>query len=167
MSKKKFIHLQRFPGYQINKRGVVIGKYGKVLRQHPMKESKPGNLPYFTVTLYKDGKRHHLYVHRLVLEAFVGACPDGKEARHLNGDCQDNRLKNLKWGSKKKNAKDKVKHHVHCKKCKRPLKGHNKMIVSNGAGKAKICRHCHNARSRLRRQQKKEQRVIARELADG
>src|SRR6266545_5415488 len=37
------------------------------------------------------------YVHRLVLEAFVGPCPDGMEASHENGICRDNRLSNLMW----------------------------------------------------------------------
>ena len=31
-------------------------------------------------------------VHRLVLEAFVGPCPEGMETRHLNGKRSDNRL---------------------------------------------------------------------------
>jgi hypothetical protein len=34
-------------------------------------------------------------VHRLVLTAFSGECPDGFEAGHRNGDKTDNRLANL------------------------------------------------------------------------
>ena len=39
-------------------------------------------------------------VHVLVLEAFVGAKPPGKVARHLNGDVCDNRIENLAWVGK-------------------------------------------------------------------
>ena len=36
-------------------------------------------------------------VHRLVLEAFVGQCPEGFECNHKNRDRSDNRLENLEW----------------------------------------------------------------------
>lgn len=49
-------------------------------------------------------------VHRLVLEAFVGPCPEGMECRHLNGDRSDNRLENLCWGTPKQQAEDRMKH---------------------------------------------------------
>lgn len=51
-----------------------------------------------------------VYVHRLVLWAFVGPCPKGKEASHKNGDNQDNRLTNLKWKNHTQNEIDKIKH---------------------------------------------------------
>lgn len=47
------------------------------------------------------------YVHRLVLEAFVGACPEGMEACHYpdrHGD--NNNLENLRWDTHKANAAD-------------------------------------------------------------
>ena len=45
-------------------------------------------------------------VHRLVLLAFVGPCPEGMEVRHLNGDPTDNRLSNLKYGTRTENIID-------------------------------------------------------------
>lgn len=39
----------------------------------------------------------HPRVHRLVLETFVGPCPEGHDADHINGDREDNRLANLRW----------------------------------------------------------------------
>jgi hypothetical protein len=55
------------------------------------------------------GRRNH-YVHRLVLEAFRGSCPPGKEACHFpNDDKSHNVLTNLLWGTREDNiqqAKD-------------------------------------------------------------
>lgn len=54
-----------------------------------------------------DIRRKRQYVHRMVLEAFVGPPPDGtKISRHLNGDPSDNRLTNLAWGTQAENVDD-------------------------------------------------------------
>jgi NUMOD4 motif/HNH endonuclease len=49
-------------------------------------------------------------VHVLVLTAFVGPCPPGQEARHLNGIPGNNALSNLLWGTKVENYADRVRH---------------------------------------------------------
>lgn len=54
-------------------------------------------------------------VHRLVLEAFVGPCPDGMEACHWNGDRADNRIVNLRWDTPSSNSYDRVRHGTHSK----------------------------------------------------
>lgn len=45
-------------------------------------------------------------VHQLVMRAFVGNPPNGMEVRHLNGDPADNRLENLKYGTRTENILD-------------------------------------------------------------
>lgn len=55
-------------------------------------------------------RRKDLYVHRLVLEAFVGEAPDEFVCRHLNGNPSDNRLENLQWGTQTENARDRWEH---------------------------------------------------------
>jgi hypothetical protein len=49
-------------------------------------------------------------IHRLVLMAFVGPCPEGMECRHLDGDHLHNHLDNLKWGTRTENMRDKRIH---------------------------------------------------------
>jgi len=52
---------------------------------------------YLITQLRRGGKRVTVRVHRLVLEAFRGKRPTGKQCGHLNGNRTDNRLANLKW----------------------------------------------------------------------
>jgi hypothetical protein len=49
-------------------------------------------------------------VHSLVLSAFVGARPPGKECLHNNGNAADNRLSNLRYGTRAENNRDISKH---------------------------------------------------------
>lgn len=53
-------------------------------------------------------KKHN--VHRLVLIAFVGECPDGMEGCHNNGVRADNRLANLRWDTRLANSHDALTH---------------------------------------------------------
>lgn len=65
---------------------------------------KPGLVRgYHQVGLRKDGKYHHLYVHRLLAVAFI-ANPDNKPfINHKNGIKTDNRIINLEWCTRSEN----------------------------------------------------------------
>jgi hypothetical protein len=52
----------------------------------------------------------HRYIHRLVLLAFQGPCPEGMEVCHNNGIRADNRLENLRYDTRAANARDRVAH---------------------------------------------------------
>lgn len=49
-------------------------------------------------------------VHSLVMLAFVGECPCGKECAHNNGKKVDNRLTNLRYATVAENAADRIRH---------------------------------------------------------
>lgn len=49
-------------------------------------------------------------VHRLVLLAFVGPCPEGMEGCHNDGNPHNNALSNLRWDSDKANQADRERH---------------------------------------------------------
>lgn len=53
----------------------------------------------------------HVFVHRLVLEAFVGPCPPGMESLHGNDISADNRIENLRWDTRLNNKADQRKNH--------------------------------------------------------
>lgn len=65
------------------------------------------------VVLSRAGRVCTRQVHRLVLEAFTGPCPEGQECRHLNGDPADNRHVNLCWGTRSENVQDMIRHGTH------------------------------------------------------
>ena len=70
---------------------------------------RPGSMPsgHVSVSL---GRNNSQCVHKLVLLAFVGAAPEGHECCHNNGDPSDNRIENLRWGTRSENNIDAVKH---------------------------------------------------------
>ena len=69
------------------------------------------NYGYQHVVLYTDEGTRTVYIHVLVLEAFVGPCPEGMQCRHLDGDPSNNRWpKNICWGTSLENHKDQVRH---------------------------------------------------------
>lgn len=72
---------------------------GKVLK--PAVYAKSGHLS-LPLGKYTNG----IPVHQLVLLAFVGPCPKGQEVLHINGDPKDNRLSNLRYGTRSQNIKD-------------------------------------------------------------
>lgn len=76
------------------------------------KELKPALTPngYQFVSVWKDGQRHQVTVHKLVCETFHGPKLEGMEVRHLNGDKTDNRAENLAWGTRSENNLDRQRH---------------------------------------------------------
>lgn len=66
---------------------------------------------HLELTLHREGKRRHRFVHQLVLDAFVGPYPDGlDQVRHLDGDPTNNRLDNLRYGTAAENVADMLRH---------------------------------------------------------
>lgn len=81
--------------YQVSSLGRVRSlKYGKtrVLRAY---KNRYG---YLKVFLWKYGKRHNIYVHRLVAQAFIPNDDETKnEVNHIDECKQNNRVSNIEW----------------------------------------------------------------------
>jgi hypothetical protein len=91
-------------------RVVKNGGESAYWRDGKMLSAPVGKTGYRGVQLCREGKRKNVRVHRAVLEAFVGPCPDGMEACHGDGDRLNNHLSNLRWDTRKANHADKSKH---------------------------------------------------------
>jgi hypothetical protein len=53
-----------------------------------------------------SGKMRMVLLHRIILETFVGPCPDGMECLHRDNDKTNNAVPNLRWGSHRENIRD-------------------------------------------------------------
>ena len=73
------------------------------------------NRGYLFVGAFNDvkGKKYPLKAHTAVLTTFVGPCPPGMQARHLDDNSYNNHLSNLKWGTSQENQADKIKNKKH------------------------------------------------------
>lgn len=97
------------------------------------------------VVLHRDNKAKTCGVHRLVLEAFVGACPEGMECCHNDGDHTNNNLDNLRWDTHSNNVYDIVRHGRHQFALKTECaQGHrftpqNTYITPKGSRACRIC----------------------------
>jgi hypothetical protein len=107
--------------YEVSDRGRVKS-LARVARRRdgkpqpiPEKILKPLANPsgHLKAVLRCGGHRKESYVHRLVLQAFVGPCPEGMECCHNDGNPANNRLENLRWGTRASNMADKLKHGTH------------------------------------------------------
>lgn len=87
---------------------VVFGKKKQTVGERVIKQFDNGS-GYKTVRLWRDGKQTMKYVHRVVLEAFVGLGGD-MDACHNDGDKTNNTLANLRWDTRSSNHIDKLTH---------------------------------------------------------
>lgn len=65
---------------------------------------------YYSVVLQKRGYRDERSVHHIVLETFKQIKPKGKECCHGDGNKTNNKLSNLRWGTRRENAADRIRH---------------------------------------------------------
>jgi len=68
---------------------------------------------YPRITLRKNGISHVRKIHRLVLEYYIGLCPEGMQCRHLNDKKNDYRIENLRWGTASENQQDSIRNGTH------------------------------------------------------
>lgn len=107
---EKWKQVYGFPGYLISSCGRIKGKFGDDLytnRRCPLWERSVVELRNAA------GKRVSKGIGELVLRAFDGARPDGKEVCHIDGNYCNNYNENLYWGTSKENSEDAKLHGKH------------------------------------------------------
>lgn len=105
-------------GYAVSACGRVYSYWKNNAPHKPEITNKPQELSpacqagrYFSITLSADGQsKIPVGVHRLVLMAWQRAPNHKEQARHLDGNPQNNRIENLCWGTAKDNAADRERH---------------------------------------------------------
>lgn len=103
-----------YPGYYVTKFGEVYSRISRCSRPGPpiwYKKVLWKKNGYWAVTLHVPKHVHprrqvNVYVHRLVLETFVGKCPPGMECLHKDGNKGNCRLANLRWDTRVANRSD-------------------------------------------------------------
>jgi hypothetical protein len=92
--------------YQASTHGRVRSiKDGRVMVLKPGSTGK-----YHVYSLWLSNTVHRRYAHRIILETFVGPCPDGMEGCHEDGVRGHNWLSNLRWDTRLNNHADKERH---------------------------------------------------------
>lgn len=92
--------------YEVSDQGRVRSSSG---RQLTISTNAKG---YQSVALRDAASWRRRLLHRLVLEAFVGPCPDGKECAHRDGNSRNNTVQNLGWLTRVENAREREMHRV-------------------------------------------------------
>lgn len=104
-----------FPDYSASSLGRIrrdthspsgFSKPGRILKQ-----TKRQNGYHFKVTLWRDGTRRDVSVHRAVAEAFLPPPPDSLAVvMHINEEsAYPNAAANLMWGTPKENVEDSLR----------------------------------------------------------
>lgn len=81
-----------------NTKSGMKRRYGRLCRKHIM------------VGFGRNTKNY--YLHHLILMAFVGPRPKGMECRHLDDNPRNNKLTNLKWGTREDNMMDRARNGI-------------------------------------------------------
>jgi hypothetical protein len=119
--------------YEVSDRGTVrsvdrVITCGRKMRGRTLTASVCDG-GHLHVVLSREGIRRTFAVHRLVLEAFQGRCPAGRECAHDDGDPSNNSLENLRWATPKENCEDRDRHGTTSRGVRRPDAKLNEEVV--------------------------------------
>ena len=87
--------------YELSDTGEIRNLDKRVLKSH-IKDNR-----YRIIRLRHEGAYVTKYIHRLVLETFVGIQADAV-CMHIDNDCTNNNLSNLQWGTQADNLRQAV-----------------------------------------------------------
>lgn len=147
--------------YEVSDHGRVRGldrldARGRRWKGRVLKGTRHTMGDYRVVNLAKDGRNRLRFIHRLVLEAFVGTPNPGDQGCHGDGNPTNNHVDNLRWDTSAGNSQDTIRHgrvrnqnsgNTSCK-WGHPLAGRN--VVPMPTGRA--CRSCRLARTKAWRE---------------
>ncbi len=138
------------PGYEASSLGRIRGVERVLTNKNGVQRRWKGRIRKLSadgenrLMVWIDGTSR--YVHVLVAETFHGPRPDGQLIRHRNGDNQDNRPSNLRYGNQSENQHDAVAHGTHSRArnthCPQghPYSGDNVRVEKSGGRRCLTCK---------------------------
>lgn len=105
--------IARYPGYRFGDDGSVWSIWSRSRQGGWRRKCPTLRRGRYHLSLTVDGVTTYPSVHRLILEAFDGPCPDGMQCCHNDGDATNNHPDNLRWDTPKANAADAIRHGTH------------------------------------------------------
>lgn len=128
--------------------GQTYFKPGRVMSQSRRSDG------HLQLTFKVNGKAYTRKLHRIIAEAFIGPCPEGMEVCHNDGDPANNRVDNLRYGTRSENMYDRVSHGDHPFAAKSHcLRGHElrdpNLTPSMSAKGFRNCLACSRGRARV------------------
>ena len=88
-----------FPSYQISNKGTIKN----IQRGTIVKPSKAAS-GYYYFQVLKNGKKHNLYIHKLIGEYFIPNLDNKTIVDHIDRNRTNNDISNLRWASKSENS---------------------------------------------------------------
>lgn len=98
-------NIPNFPHYCATENGKIWSK-----RYKRFITSYDGTRGGMLVVLCEQGKKFRKLVHRLILETFIGPCPEEMVCCHNDGNFRNNHINNLRWDTRSNNELDKHRH---------------------------------------------------------
>lgn len=99
----KWVKIEGFPNYSVSDYGEI--RNDKFHRLLSFSYKKVTHTSYARVTLFVDGVRHYIQVHRLVAKAFLPNPDNLPQVDHIDNNGLNNRARNLQWMSCSDNIK--------------------------------------------------------------
>ncbi len=170
-----------YPGYRVGSDGSVWSCFelyrlkgargfgSRMTDSWHQRKPRKNSRGYLFVCLRKNPGEKLCAVHRLVLEAFVGPCPEGMVCCHYpDNNRTNNALKNLRWDTPSENSKDilrdtPIPSSKACLACRqvKPLSGFYACFSARD-GRQTLCAVCGDQRRLARSKAKTRRNQIAR-----
>ncbi|AGM25770.1 endonuclease [Spiroplasma syrphidicola EA-1] len=94
-----------FPYYEFSSLGQVRNKITKEIKE----VKRPKNSNYYVLRRKDEGKIKTKFLHKIMVELFIGPVPPNMTIDHINGNPRDNRAANLEIVTKKENTRRQIK----------------------------------------------------------
>jgi len=92
--------IKNYPNYEVSNCGMVMNSRGWILK------SAFDGSGYHFVTLYKNGKKKHYSIHRLVADAFIPNPENKPQVDHIDRCKTYNHVSNLRWVTNSENQQN-------------------------------------------------------------